>query len=142
MSSAIPLQDRVDIDDFYTRQIKLIDAGEADGWAQTFTPEGVFESPTYDLVARGRGELAEFVRLSNARAADRGELFRHWMSSTVVTRVDVDQVAVHAYVMILAVGKAGTRVDRSLTVDDVLVREGGEWLMMSRRVHRDDAGLA
>lgn len=138
----IPLVDRLAIDDLYARQGQAIDGGDSAGWAATFTPDGVFESPTYALVAQGPQALAEFAARSNSAALGRGVQLRHWMTASVLTEAGAGRIRNSAYLMILATSVDSTTIDRSLTVDDTLERIDGEWLLASRVVQRDDAGLA
>jgi len=133
----IPLGDRLDILDLYARQSHAVDAAHGELWAATFTEDGVFESPTYGLTARGRRELADFARMSNKTAEGRGERFRHRVSEIVLTRVGDDRVDVVAYLMITATGTEGTRIDRSLVTHDALRKVDHRWLVQSRQTFRD-----
>jgi hypothetical protein len=141
-AASIPVQDRLDIVDLYARQSHVIDGGDGPGWADTFTPEGVFESPTFKLVATGRAALAEFGMTSNNAAVARGEQLRHWISAIVLTPIGVDTISSRAYLMILATSAQGTRIDRSLRIEDSLVRGESGWLFSHRAVFRDDATLS
>ncbi len=139
MSSArtIAVEDRLDILDLYARQSHAIDGGDAKGWAQTFTEQGRFESPTFKLTAIGHDELEQFARSSNDAALARGEHLRHWIDAVVMTRVDDLALHVEAYLMILATSTEGSRVDRSVRVIDDLAKVDDQWLLSSRVVLRD-----
>lgn len=137
MSAVLPVEDRLEILDLYARQSHHIDSGQADEWAATFAPDGVFESPTYDLVARGAAELAAFARESNAASAARGELFRHRVSDVVLTLRSDGGLDALGYLTILAVSRDGTRIDRTSRIHDRLVRVDGRWRFASRWVQRD-----
>src|SRR5215470_16358335 len=93
----IPVGDRLDILDLYARQSHAVDAAQGEAWAATFTEDGVFESPTYSLTARGRRELADFARMSNKAAQGRGERFRHRVGEIMLTPVGGDNVEAIAY---------------------------------------------
>lgn len=134
---SIDLVDRLDITDLYARQSQAVDSGDGDGWAGTFTEDGVFTSPTYSLTARGRAELKEFAETSNASALARGEQFRHVISSIAMRPAGEDRIDATTYLMITATGDAGARVDRTLVMFDELRRVDGEWLFSSRETHRD-----
>lgn len=130
--------DRLDILDLYARQAHAIDRGDADVWAACFTDSGVFISPTFQLTASGQQELRDFAESSHAAAAARGEQLRHWMDAIVMVPVSQNAVHVDAYLMILATsGAAGSRIDRSLRVEDDLERVDGDWYLASRTVVRD-----
>jgi ketosteroid isomerase-like protein len=139
--AAITVEDRLAIGDLYARQSHLIDGGDADGWAATFTADGVFESPTYRLTATGRAELAKFAADSNGAATARGVQLRHWIGQLVIDPTDTG-AGVLAYLVIVATSAEGSRIDRSLRVVDVLARTAGGWRVASRKVFRDDQALA
>lgn len=138
-AEAIDIADRLDIYDLYARQSQAVDSSDGDGWAASYTEDGVFESPTYRLVARGREELKAFAESSNNAALERGEQFRHVISSIVLTPEADGSVSSRAYLMILATDGNGTRIDRSTVVHDRLTKADGAWLFSSRRTARDGA---
>ncbi|MCU1482254.1 MAG: hypothetical protein JWQ19_3040 [Subtercola sp.] len=82
---SIEVVDRLDILDLYARQAHAIDSGRAADWAQCFTADGVFVSPTYNLTATGRTELTAFAESSNSAALARGDQLRHWLDAIVMT---------------------------------------------------------
>ena len=139
--ASLTLEDRLAILDLYARQSHLIDGGDADGWAATFTEDGAFESPTYRLTATGRAELAKFAADSNGAALARGVQLRHWIGQVVIDPTD-GGADVQAYLVIVATSREGSRIDRSLQVIDVLARAGGAWRVASRKVFRDDQAQA
>jgi uncharacterized protein (TIGR02246 family) len=126
----------------YARQSRLIDSGDAAGWAATFTPDGAFHSPSYPAPAVGTEALREFAAAFARTAAETGVVSRH-----VVTNVDVlagrddDHVVAHAYLQIVSTPTGGeSRLVRLTTLTDQLVRRDGGWLVTHREVRRDDAG--
>lgn len=127
----------------YARQSRLIDSGDAPGWAQTFTDDGVFASPSYPEPATGTGQLVAFAARFAAGNAS-GTVSRH-----VITNVDVlpgaddDHLVVHAYLQIVATPRGElSRLVRLTTITDRLVRLGGTWRVAHRQVLRDDAAPA
>lgn len=141
-ATSIAVHDRLDILDLYARQSHAIDGADAAEWAATFTEGGSFESPTFKLVATGRERLSQFAKDSNDAALGRGEQLRHWISAIVLRPTGADTVEADAYLMILATSVTGTRIDRSLRVEDALERTAEGWLFSRRAVFRDDANLA
>ncbi|SFI60967.1 MULTISPECIES: nuclear transport factor 2 family protein [Microbacterium] len=133
----IRVRDRLDILDLYARQSHAVDSSNGAGWAATFTDDGVFTSPTYNLTARGPDELAEFARSSNDAALARGEQFRHVVTAVMLTPVSDGRIDSKAYLMIIATSETGTRIDRSLVMHDELRRVSGRWLVSSRETVRD-----
>jgi uncharacterized protein (TIGR02246 family) len=127
----------------HARQSRLIDSGDATGWAATFTPDGEFHSPSYPAPAVGTDALVAFATAYAEAAIETGVVSRH-----VVTNVDVlpgsddDHVVAHAYLQIVATPTGGeSRLVRLTTLTDQLVRRDGRWLVAHRQVRRDDAGL-
>ena len=53
---------QAEVQQFYARQMHLLDSGEADAWAETFTEDGVFAANAHPEPARGR----ETIRTANA----------------------------------------------------------------------------
>ena len=73
---ALRAQDYIDIQQLYARYALLIDTGDAEGWANTFTPDGVFNNSS-----KGHDALVQFVH----DWRDRGD------------RVDLHAVARHQH---------------------------------------------
>jgi hypothetical protein len=136
-TTLLSVEDRLAILDLYARQSHRIDGGDGAGWAATFTADGTFISPTYQLTATGPAELQAFALSSNGAARARGEQFRHLLDNVVFEVLDADQVRVEAYLIIFATTNTGSRVDRTVLVFDDLIRIEGQWLVHVRRVVRD-----
>lgn len=136
----VPAEVVVAVARLYARQARLIDEGDAAGWAATFTDDGVFDSPSYPAPAVGSVALTAFARDFHAGCVASRTRLRH-----VVTNVDVlpgaepDRVHARAYLQIVAtpVGEASHLV-RLTTLADDLVRADGAWRVAHRRVRRDD----
>lgn len=125
----------------YARQSRLIDCGDAPGWARTFTKDGCFTSPSYPAPVTGTDELVAFAERFAAGNAS-GSISRH-----VITNVDVlpgsgdDHLVVHAYLQIVTTPRGElSRLVRLTTITDQLVRVAGCWQVAHRQVVRDDAG--
>jgi 3-phenylpropionate/cinnamic acid dioxygenase small subunit len=125
----------------YARQSRLIDGGDAAGWAATFTSEGEFHSPSYPQPAVGTAELVAFATRFWETGQATGVVSRH-----VITNVDVlpgageDEVVAHAYLQIVATPRGeDSRLVRLTTVTDRLVRQADGWRVARRDVRRDDA---
>lgn len=124
----------------YARQSRLIDSGDAHGWAATFTPDGVFASPSYPAPAVGTAELVAFAEHYTAQGVATATVSRHVVTNVdVLPGADADHLVVHAYLQIVAtpLGQE-SRLVRLTTLTDRLVRTDGSWRVARRDVVRDD----
>ncbi|MEU5841610.1 nuclear transport factor 2 family protein [Rhodococcus sp. NPDC047139] len=127
------------IHQLYGRQSHLIDGGAAREWAETFTPDGEFCSPSYPAPVAGTDALEDFAERFYAAAQDAGEVHRHVVTNLAVYRLDRDTLRVQAYLQIVATARGGeSRLVRFTTIDDRLVHIDGEWRIARRVVSRDD----
>jgi uncharacterized protein (TIGR02246 family) len=130
----------VEVERFYARQSRLIDEGDAAGWAATFTPDGEFHSPSYPEPAVGTDALVAFARRFEETDRASGTRSRH-----VITNVDVeerdDEATAHAYLQIVTTPTGGeSRLVRLTTITDHLVHDSdGGWRVQRRQVTRDDS---
>jgi hypothetical protein len=135
----------VAVQQFYARHMHLLDSGQADEWAATFTPDGRFSAPGLPAPVQGRAALAAAVRETVARLAAGGELHRHWHGMVHVSPQDDGSVNVRCYALVVAVNRDGEpRLHRSCICEDVLVPAvdgDGGWQVRERRVTPDPAGL-
>ncbi|MEU5811755.1 MULTISPECIES: nuclear transport factor 2 family protein [unclassified Streptomyces] len=128
-----------EVQQFYARQMQLLDLGEAEGWAGTFTEDALFDVPTLPEPARGRAALAAACDRSAAQLAQAGLRHRHFMGMFDVAERADGAVAVRSYAIVYESAVGGSsRVHRVCVCEDVLVRSGGALRVASRRVTRDD----
>ncbi|MGF7121715.1 nuclear transport factor 2 family protein [Rhodococcus sp. AG1013] len=131
----------VEIHQLYGRQSHLIDEGFAAEWAATFTETGEFHSPSYPAPVVGTAALTEFARAFFTAASTAGEAHRHVLTNILIDRIGEDELAVRAYLQIIATRIGGdSRLVRFTTVTDRVVRAGGQWRIARRAVRRDDSG--
>lgn len=128
----------------YARQSRLIDSGDAAGWAATFTHDGEFHSPSYPEPAIGADSLRAFAESFAETARTTGVVSRHVITNVdVLPGVDDDHLVVHAYLQIVATASSGdSRLARLTTITDELVRHGERWLVAHRQVRRDGVAPA
>ena len=137
-ASDIDVKDRLDIFDLYARASHASDSSDGDGWADTYTDDGAFTSRTYDLTARGRSELKEFIESSNNAALARGDQFRHLITALTMKPDGEDRIEAKAFLTITATSRDGaTRIDRSVVMHDRLRRVDGRWLFELRQAYPD-----
>lgn len=129
----------------YAHQSRSIDGGNAAAWAATFTPDGVFASPSYPEPARGTADLVSFAQRYADQARDRGTVSRHVVTNIdVVTGPDDRSRTVHAYLQIVDTPRGEpSRLARMTTIEDAVVPDESSpfgWLVERRVVRRDDEG--
>ncbi|GAA3046541.1 nuclear transport factor 2 family protein [Streptomyces roseofulvus] len=129
-----------EIQRFHARQMQLLDSGDAEAWAATFTEDGLFAPPSLPEPVRGRAALAAGVRAAHAELAAEGEVRRHLLTTAAVEDPGPDgSVRVRSYVQVVATRRdEAPRLLLMCVCDDVLVVEDGEWRVRERYVSRDD----
>ncbi|MGW2651481.1 nuclear transport factor 2 family protein [Streptomyces sp. NPDC001393] len=124
---------------FYTHQMRLLDAHDTEHLAATFTEDAVLELPFLPEPVQVRAGLARYVRAGAARQRQAGGRLDHWVGMLdVQPRADG---ALHTRCSALAYGtpsEGGSPVLYVCVMEDVLVRTGGTWRIAHRRVTRDD----
>lgn len=128
-----------DIQQLYAHQSHHIDSGRRRQWAETFTADGVFDSPSYPEPIRGAAALEEFVAQFHETSATHGEICRHIVDNVAITPVGDDRLTVQAYISIVATSSDGqVRVLRLTSASDEVVHEAGRWRIARRTIRRDD----
>jgi uncharacterized protein (TIGR02246 family) len=126
-----------EIQQFYARQMQLLDDGDGAAWAETFTEDGVFAQNVKPEPWRGREQIAQRMTAGLARVAERGLTRRHWFG--MITGYAEDGV-VHTryYATVYETPRGGqATVYLSTLCEDVLVRQDGQWLVRHRLVSHD-----
>ncbi len=120
---------RLEIQELYARYAWTIDSGDAEGWANTFTADGVFNNSS-----RGHDALVQFVHdwRANRKGADR----RHWYTNLILTPA-AGGARGAVYMMLLDVGTRPPAPVNSYRYDDVLVKTPGGWRFQSRTLKSD-----
>lgn len=128
----------IEIARFYARQMRLLDEGNADGWAQTFARDGVFRSPTRPGPITGRAGIRDAARAAVDDLAARQTVRRHWIGMLEVEPRPDGSAYAHSYAQVIETPQGGQSALCMLTTcADVLVREGGRWVVQDRTVTRD-----
>lgn len=128
-----------EVQQFYARHMHLLDAGDGEGWARTFTEDGSFAPPSLPEPVVGRRALADAVTKAAAALAETGETHRHLLGMVAVEQRADGALGVRSYAQIIATPRGGSpRLHLMCVCDDVLVRVDGELKVRERRVTRDD----
>lgn len=121
-------QDYIDIQHLYAKYNSTIDSGDAQGWAGTFTPDGVFNRMT------GKEALVTFV--GNWREKMGGANRRHWNSNLQVAP-SADGATGTVYLMLVDVSTKPLTVVTTGTYTDTLVKTAEGWRFKTRTTKID-----
>jgi uncharacterized protein (TIGR02246 family) len=113
-------EDHTEIQQLYARYAHTLDSGDAEGWARTFTPDGVFGN------RKGAEALAEFAR--NFYKNGSGNI-RHWYNQLVVTPTPEGANGTCYFVLIDVTKRAMTTTG---IYKDMLVKTSDGWRFKER----------
>ena len=130
-AAELTTQDYVEIQQLYARYNHAIDSGDAEGWAATFTPDGVFNSRF-----SGREGLLEFMKLWKEKM--NGANRRHWNSNLLITP-SAEGASGKVLLMLLDVGTKPPSIVITGQYTDVLVKTANGWRFKTRDVKNDAA---
>ncbi|MET7425466.1 nuclear transport factor 2 family protein [Dactylosporangium sp. NPDC005555] len=137
------------LESFYVRQLHLLDAGEVDAWAATFTGDAVFTqvAPSGRTFAggapaqrRGRAAIAGALRAAVAKRAGSAVVRRYWLG--MLTADPVPERLRTRFAAFNVETPLGGRpvIHNSTTGEDLLVpAPDGGWLVATRRITHDAA---
>jgi bifunctional aromatase (cyclase/dehydratase) len=124
-------QDYLEIQQLYARYVMTIDSGDAEGWADTFTGDGVFNN-----ASRGRTALVQFVH--DWRANRKGAERRHWNSNLLITPTG-EGASGSVYLLLLDISARPPSPVMSAVYEDTLVKTPQGWRFKTRVLHSDPA---
>jgi len=124
-------QDYIDLQQLYARYNMAIDTGDAEAWAATFTPDGVFNNTN-----RGHDGLVQFIK--DWREKRNGAMRRHWNSNLAFTATNTGARG-SAYLILLDISVRPAAIALTGLYEDVIVRTPQGWRFQSRVVHADPA---
>ncbi|MGW4940913.1 nuclear transport factor 2 family protein [Actinoplanes sp. NPDC004185] len=132
-----------EVQQFYARQMRLLDEGEVDRWAGTFTEDGVFTANAHPHPQQGRAAIKEGAAAAARQMAERGVQRRHWLGMLSVGERPDGSLLAHTYALVVETTRGGSSELRlSCTCDDTLVRVDDELKVRHRQVRRDDLPAA
>lgn len=128
----------VAVQQFYAVQMRMLDEGDFEGYAHTFTADGEFTHTPGRPPARTPAgivkELVDFHKRFEGRPVQR----RHWFTMVAITEQSDGSIASTAYALVVTSGTDRVpEIAPSCTVHDVLVHEAGGLKTRSRRVGHD-----
>lgn len=122
-------QDVADIQQLYARYNFAIDTGDAAGWADTFTADGVFNKSF-----TGRDALMGFIKLWREKLS--GANRRHWNSNLNLSGTP-NGAHGEVYLMLLDVSVKPAVINTTGTYSDELVKTKDGWRFKTRAVNAD-----
>ncbi|GAB1338452.1 hypothetical protein ACE1SV_50420 [Streptomyces sp. E-15] len=128
------------VQQFYARQMGLIDDARPVEWAGTFTEDAVFqEASRLDAPLRGRAAIGESASARQLRLdADKID-FRHWLAMLDVRPQPDGTLRTRAYALAMRTPRGGALdIFASVVCRDHLVPvEGGGWQVRERLLSHD-----
>jgi hypothetical protein len=118
--------EKLAIQELCARYCHTIDSQDSEGWARCFTADGVFEFDGWAI--RGRRALAEYAAV-HARVMR----CRH-MTLNCLYEVRGEQATGRSTTVVTLATKGGYKILGQGAYEDQLVKDGGEWLIVHRRV--------
>lgn len=127
-AEGLTTQDYIEIEQLYAQYNHAIDAGDADAWAATFTPDGTFNRFS------GREALVGFIR--QWREKMNGANRRHWNTNLrIVPTAEGASASVH--LMLLDISTRPAAIASTGVYSDTLVKTVDGWRFKSRQVKLD-----
>ncbi|MFF0133478.1 nuclear transport factor 2 family protein [Streptomyces mirabilis] len=127
------------VQQFYARQMQLLDSGEVDAWAHTFTEDGVFATNAQPEPTVGRQAMAAGARNAVEYYTAQGIQRRHMLGTVSVTGQEGTTVTVRSYVLLIETPRGGqATILCSATCEDVLELGPDGPAVRQRDVSRDD----
>jgi hypothetical protein len=136
--------DRALIEDLQARYLFAFDFGDAEGYANTFAPDGILDFGWGEI--KGRAAIAKFIEdgrqrtvaaRANTPAGERPRIGRHIINNIVVT-IDGDKARALAYWTHMTSDKTGYgTVDFFGHYEDDLIKLDGQWYFARRNIYNE-----
>jgi SnoaL-like domain len=126
-------QDYFEIQQLYARYNIAIDSGDAEGWAATFTPDGVFNTSV------GHDALVNFVKTwrENLNGATR----KHWNNNLQITG-NSKEASGYVYLMLVDISTKPASILATATYTDSLIKTKDGWRFTKRTTKGDTVPAA
>jgi SnoaL-like domain len=126
-------QDYFEIQQLYARYNSAIDSGDADGWAATFTPDGVFNTFV------GHDALVNFVKTWREKLG--GATRKHWNNNLQITG-NSKEANGSVYLMLVDFSTKPPSIVGTASYTDSLVKTKDGWRFTKRTTKGDAAPAA
>ena len=126
-ASALTPQDFVDIQQLYARYNWALDSGDAEAYASTFTPDGVFNTNVgHDAI----------VKFANTFHAGLGAHVRHWNTNLMILPTP-GGASGQVYLVLVDFGVKPATIVTSASYSDELVKTAQGWRFKKRATKGD-----
>jgi actinorhodin biosynthesis protein ActVIA len=132
-ASGLSAQDYFEIQQLYARYNIAIDSGDAEGWAATFTPDGVFNTSV------GHDALVNFVKTWREKL--NGATRKHWNNNLQITG-NANEASGYVYLMLVDIGTKPASILATATYTDSLIKTKDGWRFTKRTTKGDTAPAA
>jgi hypothetical protein len=134
--SNVSAQTYFEVQTFYAQQMRLLDRLDVEGYAATFTEDGITDHAHRGEKVEGRAALIAGAK--HALPRYKGVAVRHWNDHYLIEEIDENTLTV-SYCSLVTRTTAEGKVDFEPTfaIEDVLVRVDGRLYTKSRTIHRD-----
>ena len=132
-AGALSAQDYFEIQQLYARYNNAIDSGDAEGWAATFTPDGVFNTFV------GHDALVNFVKTWREKLG--GATRKHWNNNLQITGSSKEANG-SVYLMLVDFSTKPPGIVGTASYTDNLVRTKDGWRFTKRTTKGDTAPAA
>lgn len=127
---SLTAQDYVDIQQLYARYNEAIDGGNAEAYAATFVPDGVFNTFT------GKDALVGFIEAWKGKM--NGLTRRHWNTNLLITP-SAEGATGSVYLMLVDVSAKPPVIQSTAKYSDELVKTAQGWRFKKRTTRPDTA---
>jgi hypothetical protein len=125
-------QDFVEIQQLYTKYNWALDSGDAEGYASTFTPDGVFNNNVgHDAI----------VKFANTFHGGMGAHVKHWNTNLMIMP-SAEGATGQVYLVLVDFGTKPASIATSATYSDELVKTPQGWRFKKRATKGDVAPAA
>ncbi len=121
-------QDNFEIQQLYARYNNAIDSGDAEGWAATFTPDGVFNTFS------GHDALVGFVKMWREKLG--GATRKHWNNNLQISG-DSKEATASVYLMLVDFGTKPPSILTTGMYSDSLIKTKDGWRFTKRTTKGD-----
>ena len=126
---ALTAQDLVEIQQLYAKYNWTLDSGDAEGYASTFTPDGVFNNNV------GKDAIVKFA---NGFQTGMGSHVKHWNTNLMIMPTG-DGASGQVYLVLVDFATKPPSIVTSATYSDELVKTAQGWRFKKRATKGDTA---